>query len=141
MDGSPGSRAAAAYALREAALRDGELRVVGVAPIPDHWAVTYGLSTPPPPTELIDRVREDVRALADEIIAADPDAAARVEVTVEARTGVAWHQLTETSGGAAMLVLGHRGRGPVVSAMLGSVGMQAVLHAQCPVTIVGNEAV
>jgi nucleotide-binding universal stress UspA family protein len=139
IDGSPGSRAAAEYALEEAALRGGELRVVAVAPVPDYWAVTYGLSQPPPPTELIDRARADAQKFTDELIAANPEAAAKATVTVEARTGVAWHQLAEAAKGAALLVLGHRGRGAIASAMLGSVGLQSVLHAQVPVTIVRSE--
>jgi nucleotide-binding universal stress UspA family protein len=52
---------------------------------------------------------------------------------------VAWHQLTEAAKGAALLVVGHRGRGAIASAMLGSVGLQALMHAHCPVTIVRNE--
>src|SRR5690242_5460928 len=111
IDGSPGSRAAVEYALEEAALRGAELRMVAVAPVPDYWAVTYGMSTPPPPTEIIDRARAEARKFADEVLAAHPDTAAKVAVTVEARTGVAWHQLTEAAKGAALLVLGHRGRG------------------------------
>jgi nucleotide-binding universal stress UspA family protein len=139
VDGSAGARAAAEYALEEAALRGGELRIVAVAPVPDYWAVTYGLSEPPPPTELIDRVREDTQKFADELVAANPETAAKATVTVEARTGVAWHQLTEAAKGAALLVVGHRGRGAIVSAMLGSVGLQSVLHAQTPVTIVRRQ--
>lgn len=136
VDGSDGSRAAAEYALEEAALRQGELRIVAVAPVPDYWAVTYGLSQPPPPTEITDRLRAETQKFTDELVGAYPETAAKVTVTVEARMGVAWHQLTEAARGAAMLVLGHRGRGAVASAMLGSVGLQAVLHAESPVTIV-----
>lgn len=139
VDGSPGSRAAAEYALEEAALRRGELRVVAVAQAPDYWAMTYGLSTPPPPTELVDRVREEAQKFTDELVTAHPESAAKVTVTVEARLGVAWHQLTESAKGAALLVVGHRGRGAITSAMLGSVGLQAVMHAHCPVAIVRNE--
>jgi nucleotide-binding universal stress UspA family protein len=87
-DASPGARVAAEYALEEAALRGGELRIVAV----------------------------------------------------EARMGIAWHQLTEAAKGAALLVLGHRGRGAIASAMMGSVGLQSVLHARVPVTIVRPEA-
>jgi nucleotide-binding universal stress UspA family protein len=140
VDGSPGSRAAAEYALDEAALRGAELRVVAVAPVPDYWAVTYGLSTPPPPTEIVERLRAHTQVLVDELIADHPDAAAKVTITVDARTGVAWHQLAEAAKGAGMLVLGHRGRGAVASTLLGSVGLQSVLHATCPVTIVRPNA-
>jgi nucleotide-binding universal stress UspA family protein len=73
-------------------------------------------------------------------VAAHPETAAKVTITVDARTGVAWHQLAEAAKGAGMLVLGHRGRGAVASAVLGSVGLQSVLHATCPVTIVRLEA-
>jgi nucleotide-binding universal stress UspA family protein len=138
-DGSAGARKAAEYALEEAALRKGELRIVAVAPVPDYWAVTYGLNSPPPPSELIERVREDVQKFADELVAANPEPAAEATVVVEARTGVAWHQLTEAAKGAALLVVGHRGRGAIASAMMGSVGLQTVLHAQVPVTIVRAE--
>lgn len=137
VDGSPGSRAAAEYAWEEAALRHGELRIVAVAPVPDYWAVTYGLSQPPPPTESLDGVRAETRRFADELIAAHPDTA--VPVTVEARMGVAWHQLIEAAKGASLLVVGHRGRGAIASAMLGSVGLQTVLHAPLPVTVVRSD--
>ena len=37
---------------------------------------------------------------------------------------------------ADLLVLGHRGRGALRSALLGSVGLQCVMHASVPVTVV-----
>jgi nucleotide-binding universal stress UspA family protein len=44
--------------------------------------------------------------------------------------------LLDAAKGADLLVLGHRGQGAFSSAVLGSVGLQCVLHATCPVTIV-----
>jgi nucleotide-binding universal stress UspA family protein len=44
--------------------------------------------------------------------------------------------LVDRSRGAELLVIGHRGRGAMTSAVLGSVGLHCVLHAACPVTIV-----
>jgi nucleotide-binding universal stress UspA family protein len=37
---------------------------------------------------------------------------------------------------ADLLVVGHRGRGGIARACLGSVGLQCVLHAACPVVVV-----
>jgi hypothetical protein len=44
--------------------------------------------------------------------------------------------LVSESRDADLLVVGHRGRGAFHSTMLGSVGLQCVLHASVPVTVV-----
>jgi nucleotide-binding universal stress UspA family protein len=59
-----------------------------------------------------------------------------VSVDVEAVAGGPAPVLLDAAEGADLLVLGHRGRGAFSSAVLGSVGLQCVLHATCPVTIV-----
>lgn len=43
--------------------------------------------------------------------------------------------LLEVSGDAAMVVVGSRGRGPVRSLLLGSVGAAVTRHARCPVVV------
>ena len=43
--------------------------------------------------------------------------------------------LLQASAGAAAVVLGSRGRGPVKSRLLGSVGLAMIRHADCPVVI------
>jgi nucleotide-binding universal stress UspA family protein len=43
--------------------------------------------------------------------------------------------LTQLSSAAHLLVLGSRGRGPVRSHLLGSVGVAVVRHARCPVVV------
>jgi nucleotide-binding universal stress UspA family protein len=59
-----------------------------------------------------------------------------VPVTIEAATGAPGPVLLDAARGADLLVLGHRGRGVMRSALLGSVGLHCVFHASCPVTIV-----
>ena len=44
--------------------------------------------------------------------------------------------LTEAARDAALLVVGHRGRGALRSALLGSTGLGCVQRAVCPVTVV-----
>jgi len=62
------------------------------------------------------------------------------ETTVHVQCGRPADVLIEVSRRAALLVVGHRGRGPLTSALLGSVGLHCVLHAVCPVTVVRPHA-
>jgi nucleotide-binding universal stress UspA family protein len=139
-DGSDASRPAVEFALREAARRDALLRVVIVAALPDYWAGVYGMPALPRPDEVAEDARTAARAQLDEIRRDHPELAA-VAVDVEARTGAPGHALVDAAAGADVLVVGHRGRGALGSALLGSVGLQCVLHATCPVTIVRPAAV
>ena len=63
----------------------------------------------------------------------------RVPVSVAAVVGTPSDVLLAEAVDADLLVLGHRGRGAVASAVLGSVGLHCVLHAPCAVTIVAPE--
>jgi nucleotide-binding universal stress UspA family protein len=104
--------------------------------VPDIWAVRYGLDSAPPPVQILEGMRAAARQLVGDLLAARPELAAQVEVTVEVKTGNAGEVLVDASAGADTLVVGHRGRGAVASAVLGSVGLHCVLHARCPVTVV-----
>jgi nucleotide-binding universal stress UspA family protein len=73
--------------------------------------------------------------MVDDVIEERP-ALAAVPVELHEVEGRAAEVLIEQSRGADVLVVGHRGRGGFASAMLGSVGLQCVLHAQCPVTVI-----
>ena len=59
-------------------------------------------------------------------------------VQVQARTapGSAAKKLVELSGEAGLLIVGSRGHGAIVGSLLGSVGLQLLHHADCPVMIV-----
>ena len=139
VDGSAGSRAALQYALEDAARPGGAVRIVSVFPPVEHWAGAWGVSAQRVTAEIEADLREQTRKAIDAVVAKGA-ALAAVPVEVEAVPGSAAHVLVERSQAADLLVVGHRGRGEVASMLLGSVGLQCVLHARCPVTVVPQAA-
>jgi nucleotide-binding universal stress UspA family protein len=140
VDGSAEAAGALEYAADEAARRRAKLRVVSVFTMPEYWAVPIGFAPPrvtvPPVAELRSAAQDAAQAAVDELLAARPDLARQIEVEAVGICGHASDDLVAQSRGADLLVLGHRGRGAVASAVLGSVGLSCVLRAKCPVTIV-----
>jgi nucleotide-binding universal stress UspA family protein len=135
VDGSDCSRTALEFALDEAVLRGAAVRVVAALPEADYWAASYGMSP-----SLLDELAADMekmtRAMVDDVIRQRGGPVADLPVDVGAIPGGAGRVLVEQSRDADMLVVGHRGRGGLRSAVLGSVGLQCVLHAPVPVTVV-----
>ena len=135
VDGSDGSRAALEYAMDEAARRGCGVRVVWAIPETGYWAGAYGM-TP----SLISEIGKDLenagREMVDAVVADRGTAVAGVPVDVHAVPGPPAAVLVGQSAEADLLVVGHRGLGGLRSAVLGSVGMQCVLHASGPVTVV-----
>ena len=140
VDGTAEAARALEYAAAEAARRGARLRVVSVSSMPDYWMVPIGFAPPQvtvsPVEELRSGAQEAAQRAVDELSASRPDLAAQIEVETVGICGHASDDLVEQSRGADLLVLGHRGRGAIASAVLGSVGLSCVLHAGCPVTIV-----
>jgi nucleotide-binding universal stress UspA family protein len=143
VDGSPGSRAALVWAAEAAARRGAGLTVLASFPVELYWGDPYLLDA-----EHVERVRADVaaraRALVDEV-RGDPALAARpgladLDITVVATPGPAAATLVHAAQGAALLVVGSRGRGAVRSAVLGSVALHCAAHAPCPVVVVHPRA-
>jgi nucleotide-binding universal stress UspA family protein len=136
VDGSPGARAALEYALRDAARRDASVEVVSAYAPPEYWAPLYGV-----PVVDLKEVREGIRKDADETVRA---VTAELEgalpqmppVTITTSAGSAAEALLKAAQGAELLVVGSRGHGGFSSMLLGSVSLQCVLHATCPVTVV-----
>lgn len=141
VDDSAGGRAALAYALREGSLRDAEVEVIGAFALPDFWSgrAVPGWSMGPAAED----IRREVSQRLDEVVAEVRAHVAQVPTVLRVRAvgGNAAAVLLEAARGAALLVVGNRGRGGVASAMLGSVSLQCVLHACCPVTVVPGAVV
>ena len=140
VDGSAEAARALEYAAAEAARRGARLRVVSVFAMPDYWMVPVGFAPPqvtvPPVEELRSGAQEAAQRAVDELSAARPDLVGQIDIEAVGVCGHPSDDLVALSRGADLLVLGHRGRGAMASAILGSVGLSCVLRAECPVTIV-----
>ena len=103
------------------------------------WSITYGL-----PVGTAEEVRDNVlqntcrvvtEALGDQLTAnGAPD------VDVAAQGGGAARVLVSAAAGSPLLVVGSRGLGGFRRVLLGSVSLQCVQHAPCPVTVVRSAA-
>jgi nucleotide-binding universal stress UspA family protein len=141
LDHSPAARSALAYALREAVRRDVPVEVVTAAETPVDWGAVHGARPDPAMWPSPEQVRAEAATRAARVV--DEVRAELAEdvdippiVTVTAVLGPAAPALLRAARGAALLVVGSRGRGTVASTMLGSVSRECVLHATGPVTVV-----
>jgi nucleotide-binding universal stress UspA family protein len=78
-------------------------------------------------------LEKETRRLVDDALAGD---ARQPPADIVVAAGPAAGVLIDMSAEVDVLVLGHRGRGGFASMLLGSVSMQCVLHARCPVIVV-----
>ncbi len=140
VDGSPGSLTALKFAFDEAKRRSIGLLVVTAFEIPDIRSVGKGLAVSRPEHELRDNTREDTRREVAEALGDRMTADGAPEIDVVARRGGAVHVLVTAAAGNPLLVVGRRGRGGFRSMLLGSVSLQCVLHAPCPITVVHSAA-
>ena len=134
VDGSEAGSAALLWAVRAAALEGRGLTVVhatgfagAMDDLEDVLASERGL---------LSVGRSIVREAVREARAADWTVGVESVVT----TGDPSTMLVEASETAAMVVLGARGRGAVVSALLGSVSAPVIREAACPVVVVRSAA-
>jgi nucleotide-binding universal stress UspA family protein len=132
VDGSPESGAALKYAVAEANRRGARLRVVSTY-FPEYSVHGHTQPLTASETGIEVDVEAQTRRMAEEALAGDA-VGPPIEIVVAA--GPAAGVLIDKSGEVDVLVLGHRGRGGFASMLLGSVSLQCVLHAHCPVIVV-----
>ncbi|MEO8220244.1 MAG: universal stress protein [Specibacter sp.] len=125
-DGSESSLAALRWAVDEARLRQGRIRVITA------WHY------PPVPSSIEDSSINDSfhtaeRFQADALKAVSTDG---VDITGTLVRGYPATALLDASKDADILIVGSRGRGGFAGLLLGSVSTQVAHHASCPVLIV-----
>jgi nucleotide-binding universal stress UspA family protein len=139
LDGSPGARAALRWAVVAAASRGASVEVVSTFPLD-------GIGNGAPlDRDRIDELRRAGEARARETVAQvrrdpdvrDVDGAEDVAVHVAVLPGAPAEQLLARARDADLLIVGRRGRSAVRGARLGAVSLRCVLHADCPVVVVG----
>jgi nucleotide-binding universal stress UspA family protein len=131
VDGSQSAGNALTWAVDQAAAEHRALTLVhAVSPLRTEWQ-TPVLLDHELDVALLSEGRDLVRAARAAVAARAPD----LEVCEVLRAEDARALLIDLSTDAAMVVLGSRGRGPVLSLLLGSVGVALSRHAHCPVVI------
>lgn len=131
VDGSPSSRAALLAALSAAARRGADLDVVSAFPL-----VAGGVPVAVADLDVVLAGTESrTRAFLVEVMK-EADGVDSVATRVVVGAGAPAQVLIDASEGADLLVVGHRGRGTVRSALLGSVALHCITLARCPVEVV-----
>jgi nucleotide-binding universal stress UspA family protein len=135
VDGSPSSKLALRWAVRQAQLTGSPIKAVTAWEYPT-TAFGWGLSLPAdydPAAE----ARRALDAAIEEALGTSPPVEIRRQV-VEGQPALA---LVEASEHASLVVVGSRGHGAFVGMLIGSVSEHCVTNAQCPVVVIrGHEA-
>lgn len=136
VDGSDGPLAALEWAVSEARLRGMDLHLVMAWQQPQYYGTSNGWALGMDPSG--DSTTILAQAAETEISRAGNEARLghKVAVTWEAVEGHPAEVLVRTGEDAAMLVVGSRGHGGFVGALLGSVSQHVISHARCPVVLV-----
>lgn len=131
-DGSPDSRAALDWAVREAGGQGYRIRVVYCEPDVHAWdGASASISGAPVLVPALDPALGD--ALLAEAVAVVSSSEIRVEAVNTAGSIAA--ELVAQSRTARMVVIGSRGHGALSSAILGSTVSHVASHSHCPVVV------
>jgi len=128
VDGSESSKAALRWALRQGRLTGAVVEAVTA------WEFTmvYGYPAPIIDVNFEEIATEVVRDAITEATGGAETSLLRCRVA----QGNAASVLLDASAGADLLVVGSRGHGGFVEALLGSTGQHCVHHATCPVVVI-----
>lgn len=130
LDGSPSSIDALRWAVRQAELTGGSVDAVMAWQPPAAGGFAWG-DVASDDTDYQGLTAKELTEAVGQVVG--PKSTVRVRsLVVEGHPADA---LLEAAKGAALLVVGSRGRGGFASAMLGSVSLHCVLHAPCPVVV------
>lgn len=130
VDGSASSRAALSWALGQATLTGADVLAVIAWEFPAFYSWEGGTM---PPEEFEVAAHDNLDRAVEDCVT-EPHS--HVTVHREVRHGHSAQVMLEASKGAQLLVLGSRGHGGFVGALLGSVSHKCAHHATCPVVIV-----
>jgi nucleotide-binding universal stress UspA family protein len=133
IDGSAASREALRWAASEAEARGVDLQVVGVWSFPMYLDPMGGAHPLP---NLLERTEERERMMIDNEVACVLGTSPAIPIVKTLRCGSTAPELLEESAGADLLVVGSRGRGGFLAALMGSTAMHCVQHASVPVVVV-----
>jgi len=131
IDGSSSSKAALAWAARQAKLTGETLHLVTTWDYPTDYGYGWVSAWP----ENIDFASDAAKGLHDTIkeVLGDDAAITLTETVAEGHPAPILIDLTEH---AALIVVGSRGHGSFRGMLLGSVSAHVVTHARCPVVVV-----
>ncbi|MFH9352819.1 universal stress protein [Kitasatospora sp. NPDC017646] len=129
VDGSQSSIDALRWAVDQARTRGAVIEAVTAwqHPVSTGWTV---------PFEAVEDLATITRKVLDDAIVQATGPACPVEIQPRVVQGVTVSSLLEAAQGADLLVVGSRGHGGFVGALLGSVSGHCVQHAPCPVVVV-----
>jgi nucleotide-binding universal stress UspA family protein len=136
VDGSPSSRTALRWAIRQANFTNGAVDAVLAWQIP---MVLQGYGMAPIYVEEDGSFEENAKKTIETVISEEVEPADSERVRSLVINGHPAEVLLAVAVGADLLVVGSRGHGEFAQALLGSVSQNCVHHASCPVLIMRGE--
>jgi len=132
IDGSPASISALEWAVRQAEITGASLDIVAAW----DWPVSFGWSMIPEGYDPVADMHKMIDPLIDTLRISHPNVIMDAKI-VEGHPAPV---LIKESEGATLLVVGSRGHGEFVGALIGSTSEHCVAHAACPVVVIRGNA-